>query len=62
MYPSKLKQYIEDRNRKLNSEEINYVTNVNFHPQLKHISYNPWDNSYDMWDNLGNHYNFMVNN
>lgn len=60
MYPSELKQYIEERNGKLNSNETNYVTDINLHSQLNHITYNPWDCSYDMWDNLGNHYHFVV--
>lgn len=60
MYPSELKQYIDEKKGQLDSKEINFVTNTNFHPQLNHITYNPWDASYDMWDNLGNHYHFEV--
>lgn len=58
MYPSELKQYIDERNSQLNSNEINFVTNISLHPQIDHITFNPWDSSYDMWDNLGNHYHF----
>lgn len=60
MYPSELKQYINERNGILSSGEIRYVTDINLHPQLNHITFNPWDSSYDMWDNLGNHYHFEV--
>lgn len=60
MYPSELKQYIDERNGQLDSEEINFVANINFHSQLNHIIFNPWNTSYDMWDNLGNHYHFEV--
>ncbi len=60
MYSSELKQYIDERNGQLNSEEVNFVTNINFHPQLNHITYNPWNNSYDMWDSEGNNYHFEV--
>lgn len=60
MSPNELKQYIDARNRKLNKEEINYATNINLHPQLNHITFNPWSSSYDMWDNLGNYYHFEV--
>lgn len=60
MYPSELKQYIDEKNGKLNTLETNYVTDINLHPQLNHITFNPWNSSYDMWDNLGNHYHFEV--
>lgn len=60
MYPSELKQYINERNGKLNKEETKFVTNINLHPQLNHITFNVWDTSYDMWDNEGNHYHFEV--
>lgn len=58
MYPSELKYYIDSRGGKLNREEIKIATDVNLHPQLDHITYNHWDNSYDMWDREGNHYHF----
>jgi len=60
MYPIELKQYIDERNGQLNSNETSFVTDINLHPQLNHITFNPWDSSYDMWDNLGNHYHFVV--
>ena len=58
MYPSEMRQYIDSRNGKLNREEIKYITDIKKHPQLNHITYNPWDNSYDMWDIEGNHFRF----
>lgn len=60
MYPSELEKYIGERNGQLNREETKFVTDINIHPQLNHITYNHWNNSYDMWDNEGNHYNFEV--
>ena len=60
MYPHELEQYIRDRNGELTSEETAFVTNINIHPQLNHITYNPWDVSYDMWDCEGNHYHFKT--
>jgi len=60
MYPVELKQYIDERNGQLNSNETRFVTDINLHPQLNHITFNPWNSSYDMWDNLGNHYHFEV--
>lgn len=48
MYPSEMRQYINSRNGKLNREELKYITDIKKHPQLNHITYNCWDNSYDM--------------
>lgn len=62
MYPNELKKYIDERNGVLNSQEINFVIDINLHPQLNHITYNPWDCSYDVWDCEGNHYHFSVEN
>ena len=59
MYPSEMKKFIEDRNGKLTSEEINIIVDTRKNPQLDHISYNPWDSSYDMWDTEGNHFHFV---
>ena len=58
MYPSEIKKFIEDRNGRLTSEEINLIIDIGRNPQLNHITYNPWDCSYDMWDYDGNHFHF----
>lgn len=60
MYSWELQQYIHDRNYSLAREEILFVTDIRQHPQLVRITYNPWSNSYDMYDRDGNHYNFEV--
>ncbi len=60
MYSYELKQYIDERNGQLNKNEIKFVTDISLHPQLNHITFNQWNSSYDMWDNLGNYYHFEV--
>lgn len=60
MYPVELKQYIDERNGVLNTEETKFAIDIDIHTQLDHVSYNPWNHSYDMWDNLGNYYHFKV--
>ena len=60
MYPVELKQYIDERNGVLNRDEIKFVIDINLHPQLDHIEFNPYSNTYDMWDNEGNYYHFIV--
>ena len=60
MYPSEMRDYINSRNQQLNREEINKVIDIKMNPQLVHITYNPWDSSYDMWDRENNHFHFSV--
>ena len=60
MYPVELKQYIDERNGALNKDETKFVIDINLHPQLNHIEFNPYNNTYDMWDNEGNYYHFIV--
>lgn len=60
MYPSELEEYISSRNHVLTQAETRYVTDTMLHPQIDHITYNPWDCSYSMWDNVVNYYHFKV--
>lgn len=60
MYPVELKQYIDERNGVLYRDEIIFVTDIKQHKQLNHIQFNPYNNTYDMWDNEGNYYHFIV--
>lgn len=61
MFPWELREYIKNRNYSLNMEETKIATDVNVNTYLNHITYNVWDNSYDMWDRDGNLYHFVAN-
>lgn len=61
VYPHEIEQYIAERHGVLSPDEVKFVTDITLHPQLNHITYNPWECSYDMWDNTGNHYHFKIN-
>lgn len=58
MYSYEISQYINDKNCLLSREEIKYITDVFIHTQISHIIYNPWDDSYNMWDCDGNKFSF----
>lgn len=60
MYPSELYEYINSRNGVLNSQEANIVLDIHNNPQLNHITYECYSNSYDMWDKTGNYYHFTM--
>lgn len=58
MYPKELRQYISERNGCLNKTETLFVTNINLHQQLTRVTYDPWSNSYNMFDRYGGYYHF----
>lgn len=60
MYPHELMEFINSRNGKLTSKEANIAVDVKENPQLNHITYNSYSNSYDMWDYEGNYYHFEM--
>ena len=60
MYSWELQQYVRDRNYSLTYKEVLFVIDIRKHPQLVMITYNPYSNSYDMYDRDGNHFNFNV--
>ena len=47
---TRIRQCINSRNGKLTSTEVAFVTDINLHPQLNRITYNPCNASCDMWD------------
>ena len=58
----KLKEYILQRGRVLESEEILYVIDINLHSQINHISFNSGTNEYIMWDFEGMEFRFIALN
>ena len=58
MYPHEMIEFIKNRNFELSQEELLQVINVNVNTHLTHVKYNPYSNSYEMWDRYGNYYYF----
>lgn len=60
MYPWELSKFIEERQYYLGGDDLCKATSVKENPQLDHIKYNPFDQTYDMWDREGNYYHFTA--
>lgn len=58
MYSHELQEFISIRNFRLGGDDLLKAISIEENPQLNHISYNPYDNHYTMWDNEGNNFNF----
>lgn len=51
MYSYEIDNYLKERNYYLNSEEVQYITDISIHTQICRISYNQEFNYYEMWTN-----------
>ena len=60
MNSEQLQQYIKVRNYLLTLQEYQFVTDINQHPQLDHIIYNPKPDDFQLWDKHGNEFRFKV--
>ena len=58
MYPWELDKFIKDRNYKLGGDDLLKAISIKENPQLNHIVYDPYNQSYEMWDYEGNYYHF----
>lgn len=62
MYSWEIEKFLKDRNYYIGGDDLTFITDMRRHSQLNHIKYDPYNNSYEMWDNDGNYYNFKVKN
>lgn len=60
MYPEELRNFINERGCLIKKSDLLLVIDIDKNPQLNHVTYNGYDNSYDMWDCYGNYYHFSV--
>lgn len=60
MYPDEIYKYLEERNYELTGQEILEIIDVVKNSQLNHIKFNCYDNTYEMWDYMGNYYRFKA--
>lgn len=58
MYPWELDKFIKDRGNRLGGDDLLKAISIEENPQLNHIVYNPYNQSYEMWDYEGNYYHF----
>jgi len=48
MYSWEIQQFLEERNFYIGGDDLIFITDVNQHPQLNHIKYNPYEHKYEM--------------
>lgn len=58
MYSWEIEQFLKDRNYNVGGDDLTFITDTRRHPQIKHIVFNPYDSTYDMWDKDGKHFRF----
>lgn len=58
MYSYEIDNYLKERNYYLNSEEVQYITDISIHTQIYRISYNQEFNYYEMWTSDGWYFKF----
>lgn len=60
MFSWEIKNFLEQRNYHLGGNDLLFILDVKQHPQINHIKFNPYDNSYEMWDKEGNYFHFTA--
>ena len=60
MFSWEIKNFLKQRNYHLGGNDLLYILDVKQHPQINHIKFNPYDNSYEMWDKEGNYFHFTA--
>lgn len=58
MYSWEIQEFLKERGYYIGGDDLLKLISVEENPQLNHIVYNPYDNTYDMWDKDGNHFHF----
>lgn len=46
MFSDEIQKYLEMKNYILTNEEYVYITNLNNNPQINHIKFNPFENTF----------------
>ena len=60
MYSWEIENFLKERNYYIGGDDLNFIIDTKQHPQINHIKFNPYDNTYDMWDKDGNHFHFKA--
>lgn len=58
MYSHEISNYLKEREYRLNSEEIIFITDITVNTQICRISYNQEFNFYEMWTKDGYYFKF----
>lgn len=60
VYSWEIDQIIKSNNNQLSSSVYLEIADVNKNPQIDHIKYDAWSNSFNMWTNDGWCWSFQV--
>lgn len=60
MYFWEINNLLKNKGYRIGGDDLLKIISVEENPQINHIIYNPFDNSYDIWDIQGNHFHFSV--
>lgn len=58
MYSWEIQQTLEEQNYSITSETYENILNTS--PQIRHVKYDPYDNSYEVQTNNNEHWKFAV--
>ena len=58
MYDWELTRYMEERHNNLSNKEYIYVCNTC--PQINHVKYDAWSNTFEMWSDAGSYWSFSI--
>ena len=58
MYSHEIENYLKEKNYYLNSEEIQFITDITVNIQICRISYNQEFNFYQIWTKDGYYFKF----
>lgn len=60
MYSWEIYNFLQERSYYIGGDDLLKVISIKENPQLNHIKFNPFDNTYEMWDNENNYFKFSV--
>ena len=61
MFSWEIKNFLKQRNYYIGGDDLAFITDIKQHPQIDHIKFNPYDNSYEMWDKERKLFSFYSN-
>lgn len=50
MFSWEIENFLRERNYYIGGDDLLFITDIKQHPQINHIKFNSYDNSYEMWD------------
>ena len=58
MFSWEIENFLKQRNYYIGGKDLNFILDTRQHSQINHIKFNPFDNTYEMWDKDGKYFHF----